>query len=86
MKLIVFDLDGVLLDFCEVHYETLNQAICEVAGQSFSISREEHETTYNGRSTRAKLTILGERKGLAPLLFEKIFARKQELTATAVSV
>jgi beta-phosphoglucomutase-like phosphatase (HAD superfamily) len=85
MKLIVFDLDGVLLDFCEVHYETLNQAICEVVGQSFSISREEHETTYNGRSTRAKLSILGERKGLAPLLFEKIFARKQELTATAVS-
>ena len=85
MKLIVFDLDGVLLDFCEVHYETLNQAICEIAGQSFSISREEHETTYNGRSTRAKLAMLGERKGLAPLLFEEIFIRKQQLTAVAVS-
>jgi len=84
-KLVVFDLDGVLLDFCEVHYETLNQAICEVAGQSFSISREEHETAYNGRSTRTKLAMLGERKGLVPLLFESIFARKQQLTAVAVS-
>lgn len=85
MKLIVFDLDGVLLDFCEVHYETLNQAICEVAGFNYSISREEHETTFNGRSTRTKLAMLGERKGLAPLLFEEIFIRKQQLTASAVS-
>lgn len=85
MKLIVFDLDGVLLDFCEVHYETLNQAICEVAGFDYSISREEHETIFNGRSTRTKLAMLGERKGLAPLLFEEIFIRKQQLTASAVS-
>ena len=85
MKLIVFDLDGVLLDFCEVHYETLNQAICEVAGTQYSISRDEHETTYNGRSTRAKLTMLEKNKGLSSDLFEKIFVRKQELTASAVS-
>jgi beta-phosphoglucomutase-like phosphatase (HAD superfamily)/dTDP-glucose pyrophosphorylase len=85
MKLIVFDLDGVLLDFCEVHYETLNQSICEVAGFNYSISREEHETTFNGRSTRTKLAMLGERKGLAPILFEEIFVRKQQLTASAVS-
>jgi beta-phosphoglucomutase-like phosphatase (HAD superfamily)/dTDP-glucose pyrophosphorylase len=85
MKLIVFDLDGVLLDFCEVHYETLNQAICEVAGSHYSISRDEHDTIYNGRSTRAKLAMLGQQKGIVPLLFEDIFVRKQELTASAVS-
>jgi len=85
MKLIVFDLDGVLLDFCEVHYETLNQAICEVVGSHYSISRDEHDTIYNGRSTRAKLAMLGQQKGLVPLLFEDIFVRKQELTASAVS-
>ena len=85
MKLIVFDLDGVLLDFCEVHYETLNEAICEIAGRQYCISREEHETTYNGRSTRTKLAMLGEQKGLVSLLFEDIFNRKQQLTASAVS-
>jgi HAD superfamily hydrolase (TIGR01509 family) len=85
MKLVVFDLDGVLLDFCEVHYEALNDAISEVCGKAFCISRDEHESTYNGRSTRAKLMMLAEHKGLSPALFDKIFARKQRLTANAVA-
>ena len=85
MKLVVFDLDGVLLDFCEVHYETLNQAICEVGGTQYSISREEHDLTYNGRSTRVKLSMLKKNKGLSSDLFEEIFVRKQQLTAIAVS-
>jgi len=84
MKLIVFDLDGVLLDFCEVHYETLNQAICEIAGAQHAISRHDHETVHNGRSTRTKLGVL-QKKGLSPLLFEAIFSRKQVLTSLAVS-
>jgi beta-phosphoglucomutase-like phosphatase (HAD superfamily)/dTDP-glucose pyrophosphorylase len=84
MKLIVFDLDGVLLDFCEVHYETLNQAIYEVAGPMYVISRHDHETVYNGRSTRGKLAML-QNNGLSPLTCDAIFHRKQELTATAVS-
>lgn len=85
MKLVVFDLDGVLLDFCEVHYEALNRAIAEVAGQAFCISRDEHESTYNGRSTWSKLTMLVDQKGLSSGLTETIFIRKQELTALAVS-
>jgi beta-phosphoglucomutase-like phosphatase (HAD superfamily)/dTDP-glucose pyrophosphorylase len=85
MKLVVFDLDGVLLDFCEVHYEALNDAITEVAGSAFSISRVDHEATYNGRSTRAKLMMLSAQKGLSPSLFDDIFARKQQLTVAAVS-
>lgn len=85
MKLVVFDLDGVLLDFCEVHYEALNDAISEVSGKALCISRDEHESTYNGRSTRAKLMMLAEQKGLSPTVFEKIFIRKQQLTADAVS-
>ena len=85
MKLVVFDLDGVLLDFCEVHYEALNDAIAEVCGKAFCISRDEHESIYNGRSTRSKLMMLAERKGLSPALFEKIFLRKQQLTSNAVS-
>jgi len=85
MKLVVFDLDGVLLDFCEVHYEALNDAIDQVAGSDFCISREEHESMYNGRSTRAKLVMLAEKKGLSPTLFDKIFDRKQTLTANAVA-
>lgn len=77
MNTVIFDLDGVLLDFCEVHYETLNQAIAELAGETFLISRTDHETKYNGRSTRDKLTMLG-------LDSEPIYKRKQELTADRI--
>jgi beta-phosphoglucomutase-like phosphatase (HAD superfamily)/dTDP-glucose pyrophosphorylase len=85
IKLVVFDLDGVLLDFCEVHYEAFNNAIEDIAGKQFCISREEHDTFYNGRSTRSKLAILEKNKALSPALFEDIFVRKQELTSIAVS-
>lgn len=83
-RLIVFDLDGVLLDFCEVHYETLNQAITEIAGPTFSISRAEHISIHNGRSTRNKLSILVQEKGLQRELTEDIFNRKQFLTYEAI--
>jgi len=85
MKLVVFDLDGVLLDFCEVHYEALNEAIEGVAGSHVCITRGEHEHVYNGRSTRAKLELLHKHKGLSRELFEDIFQRKQEFTSIAVS-
>jgi HAD superfamily hydrolase (TIGR01509 family) len=84
MKLIVFDLDGVLLDFCEVHYETLNQAIYEVLGPTHVITKHDHETLYNGRSTRAKLALLQSGE-LPASLANAIFQRKQQLTAIAVS-
>ena len=85
MELVVFDLDGVLLDFCEIHYQTLNSAICDVAGPTFEISRKEHNTIYNGRNTRSKLKLLCERKELPADLEEPIFQRKQALTLAALS-
>jgi beta-phosphoglucomutase-like phosphatase (HAD superfamily) len=81
MKLVVFDLDGVLLDSCDIHYDAFNRAIAEIAGEAFCISREDHESVYNGHSTRSKLNMLVQQKGLSPTLTESIFIRKQELTA-----
>ncbi len=83
-RLIVFDLDGVLIDFCEVHYETLNQALEEIAGPGARISRHDHISIYNGRSTRDKLHMLAQQKGLRPELFDAIFHRKQALTCEAI--
>lgn len=54
---VLFDLDGVLVDACDWHYLSLNRALKEVVG--FSISREEHITTYNGLPTKVKLEMLG---------------------------
>ena len=56
IKLIVFDLDGVLVDAREIHYESLNKAL-EQAGYDV-IPRDEHLSTYDGLSTYKKLELL----------------------------
>ena len=56
-KLIVFDLDGVLVEAKQIHYDTLNQALKEV-GEQYVISEAEHLSTYDGLKTTQKLEIL----------------------------
>ncbi len=80
IKAIVFDLDGVLVDSRDMHYEALNEALAKVAGKDFVISRGEHETTYDGLSTQQKLELLVTEKKLDPELKRKIFDLKQEGT------
>ena len=41
IKLVVFDLDGVLVDARELHYEALNMALAEI-DESYVINRAEH--------------------------------------------
>lgn len=73
-KLFVFDLDGVLLDSCDIHFEAFRQSLFEKTGRS--VSKEEHDTQLNGLSTRMKLSKLEIDTDIA----DAIFARKQELT------
>ena len=56
IKAILYDLDGVLVDATEWHYESLNEALKEISG--FEISRLEHIQTFNGLPTMKKLEIL----------------------------
>jgi beta-phosphoglucomutase-like phosphatase (HAD superfamily) len=56
-KLVIFDLDGVLIDSRELHYDALNDALAKI-GQEFVITREEHLSTYDGLNTTRKLEIL----------------------------
>ena len=58
-KAVLFDLDGVLVDACDWHYESLNRALKDLA--NFEISEEEHLETYNGLPTNRKLRILVEK-------------------------
>lgn len=57
IKLITFDLDGVLVDAKEIHYEALNKALVEL-GQK-PISREDHISKFDGLNTLTKLKKLG---------------------------
>jgi beta-phosphoglucomutase-like phosphatase (HAD superfamily)/dTDP-glucose pyrophosphorylase len=76
-KLFVFDLDGVLLESSNIHYETLNQALEEHGYPA--ITPHEHETVYNGLSTRMKLA------RLPGVDAESVYRRKQQLTLNVLS-
>ena len=78
-KLIIFDLDGVLIESRELHYEALNSALTKV-GSQFTISREEHLSTFDGLNTTRKLELLSERKGLDRKYFDQIWVDKQTAT------
>jgi len=78
-KLVIFDLDGVLIDSRELHYDALNAALQKV-GQEYVISREEHLSTYDGLNTTRKLELLSEQKGLDRKYFNQIWQDKQNAT------
>jgi HAD superfamily hydrolase (TIGR01509 family) len=78
-KLVIFDLDGVLIDSREMHYEALNRALGNVSWD-YVISREEHLSLYDGLPTSRKLAILTEKKGLPTDKQQKIWEDKQKET------
>ena len=84
IKLIVFDLDGVLVDARDLHYEALNLALNEI-GPQYIIDREEHLSTYDGRPTTTKLELLTENKGLPPEKYHDIWEKKQEKTVDIIN-
>jgi HAD superfamily hydrolase (TIGR01509 family) len=83
IKLICFDLDGVLCDSRDVHYNALNNALIDLDKKYF-IERQEHISTYDGLSTKKKLVLLTEKKGLPPELYNQIWKRKQFYTETEI--
>jgi beta-phosphoglucomutase-like phosphatase (HAD superfamily)/dTDP-glucose pyrophosphorylase len=72
----IFDLDGVLIDSKEIHFDALNLALSEI-NSSYIISKEEQAVTYEGLSTKAKLDILSYSKGLPKELHNVIWEKKQ---------
>jgi HAD superfamily hydrolase (TIGR01509 family) len=83
-KLIIFDLDGVLVEAKQIHYDTLNEALNEI-GEEYVISEAEHLSIYDGLKTTQKLEMLTKNKGLQPEFYDSIWFRKQHLTIEAIS-
>lgn len=82
IKAVLFDLDGVLVDACEWHYEALNQALKECGYPE--ISRHDHILRYNGLPTNTKLSMMVV-DGIMPASdIEVVAQRKQEVTATTI--
>lgn len=84
IKLVAFDLDGVLADSRELHYLSLNYALEELAGEQYLISREEHVSTYDGLTTTKKLKMLTASKGLPEDCHDVVWKLKQKHTVTAI--
>lgn len=81
IKAVIFDMDGVLIDAKEWHYESLNRAL-RLFG--FEISRYDHLTTYDGLPTRRKLEMLSLENKLPFELHEFINEMKQIYTMELV--
>jgi beta-phosphoglucomutase len=71
IKLIIFDLDGVLVEAKNIHYDSLNKALGD-----YAISWNEHLSTYDGLKTSQKLNMLTKAKGLPVEQHQRIWEDK----------
>jgi beta-phosphoglucomutase-like phosphatase (HAD superfamily)/dTDP-glucose pyrophosphorylase len=78
-KLVIFDLDGVLIDSRDMHYEALNSALKNI-NSKYIISKEEHLSLYDGLPTSRKLSLLTENKDLPTDKHQQIWEDKQKAT------
>jgi HAD superfamily hydrolase (TIGR01509 family) len=80
-KLIIFDLDGVLVEAKNIHFEALNKAL----GEKYAIEWNEHLSTYDGLKTNQKLEMLNKNKGLPTSMYKEVWDNKQKYTLEALS-
>lgn len=81
IKAIVFDMDGVLIEAKDWHYEALNKAL-RLFG--YEISRYDHLVTYDGLPTAKKLEMLSMERDLPVGLHKFINQMKQAYTIDLV--
>ncbi len=81
IRAVVFDMDGVLIDAREWHYDALNRAL---ALFGYHISRYDHLITFDGLPTRVKLEMLSREQALPTGLHSLINELKQGYTLELV--
>lgn len=83
IKAVIFDMDGVLIDAKEWHYDALNRAL-RLFG--YEINKYEHATTFDGLPTKTKLQLLSKERQLPEALHDFINEMKQRYTLEMVSI
>ena len=81
IKAIIFDMDGVLIEAKDWHYEALNKALSLFG---YEISRYDHLVTYDGLPTSKKLEMLSMERGLPRKLHKFINELKQQYTVDKI--
>jgi len=80
--LVIFDLDGVLVDACEWHRLALNEALMEIANTQISLS--DHYGVFNGIPTRVKLEKLIKIGSIKKEQCDSIYELKQVKTVELI--
>lgn len=81
IKAVLFDMDGVLIDAKDWHYDALNKALGLFG---YNIARYEHLTSFDGLPTMVKLEKLSVEKALPRSLHKFINEMKQKYTMTEI--
>ncbi len=84
VKLIIFDLDGVLVEAKNIHFDALNEALSNV-NSGYKINWNEHLNKYDGLKTFQKLNLLTREKGLPKEIHNQIWEDKQKITLQKLS-
>jgi|TARA_Y100000361_G_C11149530_1_gene340209 HAD superfamily hydrolase (TIGR01509 family) len=84
VNLIIFDLDGVLVEAKNLHFQALNEALSEV-NPGYKIDWTDHLNKYDGLKTYQKLNLLSDEKGLPREIHKQVWERKQHITLSKLS-
>jgi len=82
IKLVIFDLDGVLVDACDWHRVALNKALKKVC--DYEISEKDHYETFNGIPTKVKLAKLSDMNIVDHKDHKTIYDLKQQMTIETI--
>ena len=76
---IIFDLDGVLINSKDIHFEALNSSLSKNS-VNYQISYEDHLKSFDGLPTKTKLEILNKKRIIPKTLNNKIKIQKNIIT------
>ena len=83
IKAVIFDMDGVLIDAKDWHYDALNKAL-EIFGARIELT--EHLSTFDGLPTKRKLELLSESGRIPFKLHDLISELKQKYTEQLTNI
>lgn len=82
IQAVLIDLDGCLVDMCDVHYHALNRALKQVA--NYIIPLEEHYARFNGLPTKEKLKKLVKENKINEKQIDVVYQLKQTYTISEI--
>ena len=83
IKVVAFDLDGVLVESKDIHFMALNDAL-EMVDKKYIISKDDHIKSFDGLPTKKKLLKLTDERGLPKEYYDVIWNNKQSATMTYI--